>query len=86
MHGEKRRGCKDRGEVTLAIVFVTNPKNSNVVPKNEVIMLPSSTIVTFESSSYNRKKAHHSVTPNPKYNYFNRVGRKEEKQNKDSPN
>ena len=45
------------GEVTLAIVFVTNPKNSNVVPKNEVIMLPSSTIVTFESSSYNREKS-----------------------------
>ena len=82
----KEEDAKIGGEVTLAIVFVTNPKNSNVVPKNEVIMLPSSTIVTFESSSYNRKKAHHSVIPNPKCSYFNRVGRKKEKQNKDSPN
>lgn len=50
--------CEGEEKITLAIVFVTNPKNSNVVPKNEVIMFPRSTIVTFESSSYTKNSNH----------------------------
>lgn len=47
--------CEVRGKgATLTRALVMNPKNSKVVPKNEVIMLPRSTIVTFESSSYKK--------------------------------